>query len=66
MRSQTLNTPALDFEIYSLVPSRNDRFLACVGRSQLVVLELPRKGWEGLQSGLVECRYIMFTIIPAV
>ena len=56
---QTLNTPAIDFEILQLVASPSSRFLAVVGRTQLVVLELPRKGWDGLVSSALECRCVL-------
>ena len=58
---QTLNTPAIDFEILQLVASPSSRFLAVVGRTQLVVLELPRKGWDGLVSSALECRCVLCT-----
>lgn len=53
---KTLYTPTIDFDILTLIPSPSSRFLAAVGRSQVVVLELPRKGWDGLVGSTLECR----------
>ena len=54
---KTLNTPAINFTIHALVPSKsNSKLLAVVGKSQIVVVVLPRKEWSALVSGRIECR----------
>lgn len=41
---QTLRSPHMTFDILSIVLSPNERLLAIVGRSQIIVLVLPRSG----------------------
>ena len=53
---QTLLVSEIDFPVIKLWPSPSNRHLAVLGESQVVVVELPRKGWEGLVSPTVECR----------
>lgn len=53
---QTLLVPEIDFPVIELVPSPSNRHLAVLGASQIVVVELPRKGWEGFVNPTLECR----------
>lgn len=52
-----LNTPSITFDVLSLIASpTNPKLLAVVGRSEVVVLVLPRKEWSALVSGRIDCR----------
>lgn len=63
---QTLSTPAIDFEILSLVPSPSSRYVAAVGASQVVVIQVPRRGWSSLVGRNIECRCVHANIHPII
>ncbi|GJN87826.1 hypothetical protein Rhopal_000781-T1 [Rhodotorula paludigena] len=53
---KTLNTPAINFEIQHLVVNPTNKLLAVVGAHSVVVVVLPRRGWNNSLSPTIECR----------
>lgn len=55
---QVLHTPVIDFEIQQLVLNPTSKLLAVMGRSQVALVVLPRKGWNNIVGSRIECRYV--------
>lgn len=57
MLHQVLYTPLIDFDIQSIVTSKNNpKLLAVVGICQLAIVIVPRREWSNLIANKVECR----------
>lgn len=55
---QTLDTPAVNFEIQQLVLNPTSKLLAVVGAHSVAVVVLPRKGWSSAVGRSIECRCV--------
>jgi nucleoporin NUP82 len=67
LTGQTLDTPAINFEIQQLVLNSTSKLLAVVGAHSVVVVVLPRKGWANSVGKVLECRCVpLFLQIWAV
>lgn len=53
---KTIKSTTLSFEIHQLVINPSGKLLAVVGRNEVAVVVLPRKGWATAYGNLIECR----------
>ena len=52
---QTLTINNLTFPVRSIVPSKKFNRVAIVGDYQIVVVNLPRRGWKSAHSQTIDC-----------
>ena len=65
-RIQILNTPNIHFSIRSLVLNPSRKLLAVVGKSEVVIVVLPRKGYARTVPETLECKYVFVTNIGLI
>lgn len=53
---KTLKSTTLNFEIHQLVLNTTGKLLAVVGKNEVAVVVLPRKGWASAYGNQIECR----------
>ncbi len=53
---KTLKSTTLNFEIHQLVLNPTGKLLAVVGKNEVAVVVLPRKGWATAYGNQIECR----------
>jgi len=53
---KTLKSTTLNFEIHQLVLNPTGKLLAVVGKNEVAVVVLPRKGWASAYGNQIECR----------
>ena len=63
---KTLKSTALSFEIHQLVLNPTGKLLAVVGKNEVAVIVLPRKGWASAYGNQIECRQVRINLLAFI